>query len=152
MTLEELTQLAAVQQTILTRHDREMAEFRESLRLSSEQHRREMAEFRESLKQQEEVRQQFEEQHQREMAEFRESSRIASDRHQREMAEFRESLKQQEEARKQFEERHQRSVEATQRLADLNQEQLNQLTAGLLELRILVANYLQGRSSLDQSE
>ncbi|NJP12692.1 MAG: hypothetical protein HC866_27185 [Leptolyngbyaceae cyanobacterium RU_5_1] len=35
MTLEELTQLSAVQQTMLTRHDREMAEIRAILQQSA---------------------------------------------------------------------------------------------------------------------
>ena len=42
--------------------------------------------------------------------------------------------------------RHEVEVAEIRSLARINQEQLNQLTAGLLELRNLVADYIQGRS------
>ncbi|PZV07962.1 MAG: hypothetical protein DCF22_21105 [Leptolyngbya sp.] len=95
-------------------------------------HNQEMAEFRAALRQ-------SSEQHNREMSEFRENQEQSSDRHNREMSEFREN-------QEQASDRHNRDIEAISRLAQLNQEQLNLLTAGLLELRTLVADYLQGRS------
>jgi len=42
--------------------------------------------------------------------------------------------------------RHEIEVAEIRALAKLNQEQLNELTAGLLELRSLVADYIQERS------
>jgi hypothetical protein len=42
--------------------------------------------------------------------------------------------------------RHDQEIAEIRALARLNQEQLNQLTAGLLELRILIANDIQWRS------
>jgi chromosome segregation ATPase len=73
----------------------------------------------------------------------------AISRHDQEMAEIRATLQQSANRHQQHEQwqaEHQASIEATQRLLQLNQEQLNTLTAGLLELRHMVADYLQGRS------
>lgn len=80
MTPEELTQLASVHQTILTRHDVEMAEIRAVLASVAQQQ------------------------------------------------------------------------EATAHQAALNQEAIANLTAGLLELRNLVADYIQGRSQTWESK
>lgn len=70
-------------------------------------------------------------------------------RHDREMAQFRESLQHSDEQRQQDTEAFNSRIAATQQLANLNQEMLNQLTAGLMELRVLVADYLRGQSSLE---
>jgi hypothetical protein len=43
--------------------------------------------------------------------------------------------------------RHEREMADIRALAKLNQEQLNQLSAGMLELRNLIADYIQGRSA-----
>jgi hypothetical protein len=63
----------------------------------------------------------------------------AISRHDQEMAEFRATLQQNSD-------RHDQKIDRIERLAELNQEQLNLLTVGLLERRTLVADYLQGRS------
>lgn len=42
--------------------------------------------------------------------------------------------------------RHNREIEAIRALQEVNAQQLNTLTAGLLELRGMVADYIQGRS------
>ncbi len=84
--------------------------------------------------------------HDQEMAEFRAALRQSSEQHRQEMAEFRQEMAQFRETMQQNSDRHDQKDDSIQRLADLNQEQLNLLTAGLLALRTLVADYLQGRS------
>ncbi len=92
MTSEELTQIVTVHQQALVRHEQEMAEIRDLVRLNQEQYGSTQEQFK-SLQE-----------------EFRLS-------------------------REQFRERY-----------EFTQEQLNQMTAGLVELRHLVADYIQGRS------
>lgn len=45
---------------------------------------------------------------------------------------------------------HEREMAEIRSMQRLNQEQLAELTAGLLELRNLVANYIQSRAQIDE--
>ncbi|NJP11921.1 MAG: hypothetical protein HC866_22650 [Leptolyngbyaceae cyanobacterium RU_5_1] len=132
MTLEELTQLSAVQQTMLTRHDREMAEIRAILQQSATRQTDQeaaIARHEQWLADQETAIARHEQWlADQEAASVRHEQAIA--RHEQEMGEIR-ALQQ-----------------SNQEQLALNQEQLALLTAGLVDLRNLVADYLQGRSQL----
>lgn len=168
MTPEELTEITAVQQTIVTRHDREIAQIREVLAASvirQEQWRIQQeatiaqmtARMSESDMRHEQWRVQQEATIAQINASLAETNASLAETNAG-LAETREGLAETRagiaeiraglaETRALVDQNAQQQAEL-QAMQRLNQEQLALLSAGLVELRNLVADYLQGRSQM----
>ncbi|MEB3355424.1 MAG: hypothetical protein VKK04_01665 [Synechococcales bacterium] len=125
MTPEELAQIAATQQMILTRHDREMADIRASLDRA--------AAYGEITDRRLEA-----------MAQRQE----AFDQRQEAFERRQEAFDQRFEAMAQRQEAFDQRIDAMNRQSELNQQAIATLVASIQELRNLVADYLQGRSQV----
>ncbi len=106
MNTEALTNIANVHQSVLTRHDQEIAGVRTLLNLTASQRRDDLNAINQVI------------------------ARVA----------------QQQEVNTQAIARQETHVAKMEALQALNQEQSNQFTTGMIELRGLVADYLKGRS------
>jgi hypothetical protein len=143
METSELTQIATAHQAAISRHDEEMAEIRAILRQGFARSEQAIAQHNEAIAQRDEaiVR------HDQMIAQHNE----AIVRHDQMMAQHNEAIVRHDQMMAQHNQavaQHDREMAAIRAQQQLNAQALAQFTAGLEELRILVADYLRGRENL----